>query len=70
MQEMVYQQSIHNIYKGNSITITGIEANNKNEIMIIMTSDVSSCSNSPMITNNNNNDNYIKTITIKFTITD
>ena len=68
---MVYWQSIYNIYKGNSITITDIEANNKkNEIIIILTSDVSSCSKSPMVTNNNNIDNYIKTITIKFTITD
>ena len=70
MQEMVYWQPIYNIYKENSITITDIEANNKNEIMIIMTRDVSSCSKSPIVTNNNNNDNYIKTITIKFTITD
>ena len=50
MQEMVYWQSIYNIYKENSITITDIETNNKNEIMIIVTSDVSSCSNNPMIT--------------------
>ena len=56
--------------KGNSITITDIEINNKNEIMIFMASDISSYNDSPIITNNNNNDNYIKTITIKFTITD
>ena len=38
--------------------------------MIIMTNDVSSCSKSPIVTNNINNNNYIKAITIKFTITD
>ena len=27
--------------------------------MIIMTSDISSCSNNPIVTNNNNNHNYI-----------
>ena len=68
MQEMICWQSIYKIYKGNSII--DIEANNKNKIMIIMTSNVSSCSNSPIVINNNINDNYIKTITIKFTITD
>ena len=70
MQEMVCWWSIYIIHEGYNITITDFDANDKNEIMIIMINDVSRCSNCPIITNNNNNDNYIKTITIKFTITD
>ena len=67
---MVYWQSIYIRYQGYNSTITDVEANNKNEIMIIMTSNASRCSKCPLVTNNNNNDNYIKTITIRFTITD
>ena len=67
MQEIVYWQSTYKIHKGKGITDIG--ANNKNETMIIMTSDVSSYSKSPIVINNINNDNYIRTITIKFTIT-
>ena len=58
---MDYWQSIYIIYKGYDNATTNINANNKNEIMIFITSDISSYSDSPLITNNNNNnDNYNK----------
>ena len=56
MYEMNYWQSIYIIYKGYHITITDIDANNKNENMIFITSDVSNYNNRPLVTNNNNND--------------
>ena len=70
MQEIDYQQSIYIVYKGNNITITDIDANNKNEIIIFITSDVSGYSDNPLVTNNNSNNKYKKTITIEYIIVD
>ena len=47
---------------------TSINTINENEGLIILTSNTDNYSDSPLTTNNDNNDN--KTITIKFTITD
>ena len=62
MYEMDYWQSIYIIYKGYNIIITGIDASNKKKkkIMIFITSNVSSYSNSPLVTDNNNSDKHNK----------
>ena len=39
---------------------TNINTDNKNEIMIFITSDVNSYSDSPIVTNNSNNDKHNK----------
>ena len=57
---MEYWQSIYIKYERHNITNIDIDANNRNEIMIISTSNIGSYNDSPMITNNNNNDNHYK----------
>ena len=53
--------------KGHNNIGANINTIDKNEIMIILTSNTGNYSDNPLTTNNNNNDNYNKSITIKLT---